>query len=341
MITTKLTLADFQRRSTAPLTCLAILLLTGLVPSVHAQQGSWRPERAVEIVVPTTSGGSIDTTARALQRVLQNNKILEMPVLIVNKPGGAGAIAVSYLDLHPGDAHYLLTSTISLLTNHIQGRSKVTYTDYTPIANILSEYMTMVVRPESPIRSARDIQNRLKTNPQALSIAVGNALGGSNHLQVSLLMKSMGVDPKQLKTVIFPSNAQALPALMGGHVDLMSMTLASALSAAQQGRLRIIGISSEKRGDGPLAEIPTWKEQGFDVQFSNTRFIVGPKNITPAQLAYWDGALEKAVQTPEWKAMIDQNEAVADFTPSKQTAQRLADLYKVLRGALVDAGLAR
>lgn len=124
------------------------------MPSSHAQQGAWRPERPIEIVVPAGAGGSIDGTARLVQRILQNNRIVDTPVLAVNKAGGGGAIALNYLDQRSGDGHYLLTSTMSLMTNHILGRSKVTYTDYTPLATLFSEYMTFVVRPDSPLKTA-------------------------------------------------------------------------------------------------------------------------------------------------------------------------------------------
>jgi putative tricarboxylic transport membrane protein len=119
------------------------------------------------------------------------------PVLAVNKAGGGGAIALSYLDQRAGDGHYLLTSTMSLMTNHILGRSKTTYTDYTPLATLFSEYMTFVVRPDSPLKSGRDIQEALRKNPHALNVAIGVALGATNHLTVALLMKSMGIDVKK------------------------------------------------------------------------------------------------------------------------------------------------
>jgi putative tricarboxylic transport membrane protein len=295
----------------------------------------------VEIVVPTAPGGSLDGTARLMQRILQNNRFVEVPVVVLNKAGGGGSIALSYLDQHAGDGHYLLISTMSLMTNHIQGRSKVNYTDYKPLATLFSEYMTLVVRPDSPLATGRDIQERLKRDPQSLSIAVGLALGASNHLTVALLAKTMGVDVKKLKTVVFQANADAQTALMGGHVDLSSLSAAAALRAAQQGRLRIIGVTSDKRGEGALADIPTWKEQGFDVVFTNTRLLLGPKGMSPAQTAYWDAALERVVQSEEWISEVQKNHAVLDYLGSKQSPQRMASIYNQLKGALVDAGLAK
>ena len=320
---------------------LAALALAGAMPLSHAQQAPWRPERPVEIVVPAGAGGSIDGTARLVQRLLQNNRLVGTPVLAVNKAGGGGAIALSYLDQHAGDGHYLLASTMSLMTNHILGRSKVTYTDYTPLATLFSEYMTLVVKPDSPLKTGRDIQDALRKDPHALNVAIGVALGATNHLTVALLMKAMGIDVKKLKTVVFQANAQTVTAIMGEHVDLAPLSVGAALRAAAQGQLRIIGVTSERRGEGVLAAIPTWKEQGFDVVFSNTRLLIGPKGMSAAQVAYWDAAMAKVAQTDEWKDEVKRNEAALDYSGSKESAQRMARLYTQLKTALIDAGLAK
>lgn len=319
----------------------ALIALLGVSASTHAQQAAWRPERTVEIVVPAAAGGSIDGTARLIQRVLQSNRIVEVPVIAVNKAGGGGNIATHYLDQRAGDGHTLLTSTMSLMTNHILGRATTTYTDYTPLATLFSEYMTLVVKPDSPLRTARDIEEKLKKDPQSLSIAIGVAVGATNHLTVALLMKGMGIDVRKLKTVVLQTNAQTLTSIMGGHVDIASLSVGAAISAAQQGKMRIIGVTSEKRGDGAMAAIPTWKEQGVDVVFANVRLLIGPKGLSPAQVAYWDAAMSRVVATDDWKKEVERNEATLDYAGSKESAQRMARLYGQLKSALIDAGLAK
>lgn len=318
-----------------------MIALLGTAALSHAQQAAWRPEKAVEIVIPAAAGGSIDGTARLMQKLLQQNRIVETPVIAINKAGGGGAIALNYLDQHAGDGHYVLASTMGLMTNHILGRSKVTYTDYTPLATLFSEHMTFVVKPDSPLKTGRDIQEALKKDPHSLNVAIGVAIGATNHLTVALLMKSMGVDVRKLKTVVFQANAQTITAVMGGHVDIAPLSVGAALRAADAGQLRIIGITSERRGEGELASIPTWKEQGFDVVFTNTRLLIGSRGMTPAQIAYWDSALEQVVQSEEWKNSIRKQHGVSDYLGSKQSPQRMAAIYRQLKGALVDAGLAK
>jgi putative tricarboxylic transport membrane protein len=204
---------------------------------------------------------------------------------------------------------------------------------------LYSEHMTMVVKPDSPLKSGRDVMEKLKADPQALSIAIGFARGGTGHLNTALLAKAMGVDAKRLKTVQFQGNSQALAAVMGGHVDLSSMSFAQAWSQSQAGNLRILGVAADKRGDGPLAGIPTWKEQGFDVEFHNTRFMLGAKGMNEAQTAFWDSALRQVMQSDQWKAMAQKTHYIPYYMGRKETPKRLAALYNQLRDALIAVGM--
>ena len=319
----------------------AAVLALAAAGAAHGQQGGWRPDRPVEFVVAVGAGGATDHTARFMQRIIQNRRLMEAPVVITNKPGGGGNLALNYLDQHAGDGHYLLNSTLTVMTNHILGLSKIHYTDYTPVALLFNEHATLVVPAGSPIKSVRDIMQKLKGDPQTLSIAVGCAVGGINHLGVGLLLKQGGVDVKRLKTVMFQGQGAVLTALLGGHVDFAPMQVATAVRGAQEGRLRILGIAAERRGEGALAEIPTWKEQGLELIWSNVRYVLGPKGMTPAQLAYWDGVLGRVTQSEEWIDEGRKNYLQLDYLNSKQTPQRLATVYQQLRGASVDVGLVK
>jgi len=319
---------------------VACAALAAAAALAHAQP-AWRPERPVEVVVPAAAGGSIDATARLIQRVLQSARLVETPVLAVNKAGGGGRIAVHYMDQHAGDGHYLLTSTMGIMTNHILGRSATTWSDYTPLATLFSEHMTLVVKPDSPLKSARDIQERLAKDPQSLSFAVGVAVGATNHLTAALLVKAMGVDARKIKTVVIQTNAQTLTSIMGGHVDVATLSVGAAVNAQKAGQLRIVGVTAEKRGEGALAAIPTWKEQGVDVVFANVRLLLGAKGLSPAQVAFWDAAMAKVVATEDWKKEVDRYQATPDYAASREAAQRMARLYAQLKTALTDAGLAK
>src|SRR5687767_14380830 len=119
------------RKAPVWLASMAALLLAGAAALSHAQQGAWRPERPVEIIIPSAAGSSLDAAARMIQRSLTENRLVDGPVVVVvNKPGGGGNIASAYMDQHAGDPHYMLLSAMSLLNNHILGLSRTNYESY-------------------------------------------------------------------------------------------------------------------------------------------------------------------------------------------------------------------
>ncbi|MBM3340521.1 MAG: tripartite tricarboxylate transporter substrate binding protein [Betaproteobacteria bacterium] len=316
----------------------AALLFAGNALLSNAQSG-WRPDKPVEIITPSAAGSSLDSTMRMLQRVLIEQKIVEATVIAVNKPGGGGSVSTHYFDQHAGDAHRIYLSPMTLLNNHILGRSKANFDSYTPLATLFGEDMTMVVQADSPLKSGRDLMARLKADPQSLSIAIGAGRGGTGHLNTALLARAMGADPKLLKTVQFQGNSQALAALLGGHIDVSSMSFAQAWTNQQAGKLRILGIAAAKRGGGVLRDIPTWKEQGLDVEFHNIRFMLGTRSITPEQAAFWEGAFKRVLESKIWEEYATKNHYIPFYAGRADTQKQLAALYRQLKTALTDVGM--
>src|SRR6185436_7926103 len=142
-----------------PATILFVLLyiITNGSVVAHAATAHWKPEKNVEIIVATGPGGGQDKTARTLNRLLVDKRLVEAPVTVVNKPGGGGAVGGFYLNQHAGDGHYLEIVTTTLLTNQITGRGTLGYNDVTPIALLLSESVAISVRDESPLRAGKDL----------------------------------------------------------------------------------------------------------------------------------------------------------------------------------------
>ncbi|HEY0336297.1 MAG TPA: tripartite tricarboxylate transporter substrate-binding protein, partial [Burkholderiales bacterium] len=147
---------------------------------MHAQ--SWSPQKNVELVVGSAPGGSNDKTARTVERIVVLNKLIPTSITVSNKPGGGSTIAFTYVQQHAGDPHYLLVGTPSLLTNHITGLSKLHYNDYTPIASLLNDYVVFAVNSASPIKSGKDLAERLKKDPKSIAIGFATTLGSHNHI---------------------------------------------------------------------------------------------------------------------------------------------------------------
>lgn len=121
---------------------VALLLVAALAgPSGHSASAEWRPDRNVEIVVGTAPGGGVDKTARLIQKILQEKRIADTPVTVVNKPGGGGSIGWTYLNQHPGDGHFIAVTPLNLLTNHITGTSQISPDEITPLPLLGAEYI--------------------------------------------------------------------------------------------------------------------------------------------------------------------------------------------------------
>ena len=186
--------------------------------SGHAVAQGWSPSKNVEIVVGSAPGGSNDKTARAVERGIVEGKLIPATMSVVNKPGGGGSIAFSFVSQKKGDAHTLLVGTTALLTNHIVGSSPISYQDFQPIASLFNDYVVFAVNANSPIRNGKDLIAKLKENPQSVSIGFATALGSHNHIAAGLLAKGIGVNARNLTLMDALDIAiQSASALLAAH----------------------------------------------------------------------------------------------------------------------------
>jgi putative tricarboxylic transport membrane protein len=320
---------------------MAWILATLLLAPATGFAQAWKPEKPVEIVVGTSPGGPQDRTARLIQRVLQEQKLAPVPVNIVNKAGAGGAIGLTYVSQHPGDAHYLMLNSITLFTNHITGRSALAYTDFTPIAVLGVEYVGVAVRAESPLKTGRDLVERLKKDPGALSVSIGTTFGNATHVSFALAMKAAGVDIRKLKTVVFNSGGDAMTSLLGGHVDAMASAPSTLVQQIKAGKVRMLAIGAPQRLGGDLSVIATWKELGIDANFELWRGLAGPKGLTRAQVQFWDDALGRLVQTEEWKSDLARYVMENVYRNSANTGRYWKAEHDEVKSVLTDLGLAK
>ena len=309
--------------------------------ALQAGAQAWVPQKNIEIVVGSAPGGSNDKTARAVEKIITAKKLMPGTLTVVNKPGGGGNLQLSYMGQHQGDAHFVMVTTPTLLSAHITGNSPMGHGDFTPIASMVNDYVVYAVNAASPIKTGKDLVERLKKDPRSVSIGFSTGLGTHNHIAAALLMKTIGGDPKALKVVSFKGAAEAITTLMGGHIDLVTTAAGNVAAHVVSGKLRVVAVAANQRLYGDLAQVPTWKEQGVDLVWGNWRAIMGPKGLTPAQVATWEAALRKVVESPEWKEDLEKNYWSNDFTTGEQFKKDLAQDYANMRLVLVELGLAK
>ena len=319
---------------------MALLALISIAAPARAQPGTWAPTKPVELVVGVAPGGGIDRTARVVQRILQEKRLIDTPINVVNKPGGGSTIAQVYLNQRAGDAHYYEITATSILTNHITGRTPAGHRHFTPVVMLYDEYLGFAVSAESPIKDGRQLLDALK-NPESLPVGIATSAGNTNHIGAAMLAKAAGVDPKRLKVVVFGSGGESMTALLGGHVGLVVTPSANLIPHLQNGRMRVLGVSAPKRIAGALAAVPTWNEQRVDAIVANWRPIIGPKGWSPAQIAYWERVFGKLVATDEWKGEVARAGGVPHFMGSRELGDYFDSEYARFKTILTDLGLAK
>ena len=323
-----------------PVVSSVFAVLAALVAVPVFAQG-WSPSRNVEIVVPNPPGGSNDKTARSLERLILAGKLLPVSLSISNKSGGGGSIAYTYVQQRAPDPHVLVVAGPAILTNHIVGSSPLRHTDLAPVASLFDDYTVFAVAANSPMKTGRDLIERLRKDPKSVTIGFSPLLGSHNHIAAGLLMKTIGGNARDLKVVAFKGSADAVTAVLGNHIDLVTTAAGNIAPHVAAGRMRVLGITAAKRFPGEFANVPTWREQGADFTFGAWRSIFGPRGMTPQQIAYWEGLLRKVTEAPEWKDELEKNIWSDVFTGSTQFAKDLEQDYAAMRAVLVDLGLAK
>ncbi len=317
------------------LAAVPFVLTTG---NVLAQE--WKPDKPVEIIATNAPGGGSDRIGRILIKILQEKRYVATPVNLVNRPGGGSSVAYNYANQFPGNGHYLVMGSRSLITNNIAGHGP-SYTELTPVVYLFDEYIAVTVKPVSPIRTGKDLISFMRRDPTAISFGIATSLGAPNHSGVAAAFKVAGIDIKKTKNVIFPSGGAASTALMGGHVDVVPISVAFAASLLRNNQVRLIAITAPERLGGVLKDVPTWKEQGFDAVVSQWRILIGPKGMTQPQVAYWENTMRRMMEAEEWKNELETNFWRANFRSGAEAQKFLARDYQEAKAFLTELGLAK
>jgi putative tricarboxylic transport membrane protein len=320
---------------------LALALFVIASPMTAFAQKSWKPDRPVEIIVGTDPGSGFDRTARLLQKIWQTTHLVEQPVTVVNKAGGFGAIGWVYMNQRGKSGNMVAIMSPLLLTNKIAGNMDLSYRDVTPLALLEDEEIAFAVYADSTIKTGKDFIAKLQHDPSSVSVGV-SGIGGQNHVALALVAQAAGgIELSKLKVISFAGSGDVTTAVIGGHVESTASPASTVGPQVQAGRMRAIGVSSERRIGGVLADVPTWREQGVDAVFSNWRGVVAPKGMTPEQIQYWDDLFVKTMETPEWKDEIQRSQLTSHYLPSRETGEFLAAENEKLTGVMNKLGLSK
>jgi tripartite-type tricarboxylate transporter receptor subunit TctC len=251
------------------------------------------PERTVDMVIPYPAGGGIDLLLRALAEGYATH--FKQSFVVSNRTGAAGAIGIAYVARAAPDGHTLLFvpalaySVLPLIQNNVG------YTDksFAPVCQTFENQMALIVRPDSPFKTARDIVEASRGKPDGLAYAA-TAAGTITHLAAAALADSAKV---KFNHVPFRGDGELMGQLIGGHVDFASVTLASAAAAGPA--VRVIGIFADKRNLS-LPDAPTVKEQGYNVAPTSFGGLFVPAGVPADVMSQLATGCKFAVEQPAY-----------------------------------------
>lgn len=294
------------------------------------------PDETVEIVAPASPGGGWDTTARAIQKIILEENLTKQNVNVINKPGGGGEVGWQYLKSRSPNTISINSSL--LLSNNELGLSDLNTNDFTPIAILATEWISLTASNKSNLNSGKEVMEKLKKDPKSLTIGVAPGLGNNDHLAFVQAAKEYGVDVENIDFLVYKSGGDLQTALLGGHVDVASTAVSEVKEQHQTGKLKMLAVTSDKPIEG-IEDVPTWEDQGIDVVFPHWRGVMGPKDMTPEQREYWDTTMEKVVKSKRWQEIRKNNDWENFYKDSEESEKFLKAQRKKYNELVNDSGL--
>jgi putative tricarboxylic transport membrane protein len=211
-----------------------------------------------------------------MQRAIETDRLVRV-VQVENVPGAAGVVGLAQFVNHPRHTPALLITGLVMIGAVAFNNSAVSLVHTTPIARLTGEYEVIVVPPGSPVRDMRDLVERFRANPAAVSWGGGSA-GGTDHILAGLIAEASGVDPARVNYIAFSGGGEAVAAALGGQVTAAISGYSEFAPHIQTQRLRALAISAPARQPG--IEVPPLSELGIDVSIANWRGVVAPPNVS-------------------------------------------------------------
>ncbi|WP_294641630.1 tripartite tricarboxylate transporter substrate binding protein [uncultured Aureimonas sp.] len=311
-------------------------IIFGALAALLVSTSAFAQAPAYEIMAPASPGGGWDQTARAMQNVLQETK-LASNVQVVNVPGAGGTIGLAqFVSTKSGNPNALLVGGYVMVGAILTNKSPVTLDQVTPLARLTGEDEAIVVPASSPYQTIADLAKAMKENPGAVAIAGGSA-GGTDHIAAGLLAQAVGADPKAINYIAFSGGGEALAAILGQQVAAGISGYGEFESQVKAGTLRLLATTGGQRVPG--SEAPTLKEAGIDMELQNWRMVAGAPGLSADEQAATIANMQKMVDSPEWKAVLERNNWQNTFLAGDAFKTELAKNIEDTREVLTAIGL--
>jgi putative tricarboxylic transport membrane protein len=257
------------------------------------------PANGLQIMVPNSPGGGYDTTARTVAKVMEKEKVTGT-VQVFNLPGAGGTVGLQRTVNEKGNGKLAMQMGLGVVGAAYTQKSKATLNDTTPIAKLIEEAGAIVVPKDSPYKDITSLVDAWKKDPKKVNVGGGSSPGGPDHLLPMQLAKAVGIEPTTVSYISYDGGGELLPAIIGKKIAFGASGFGEFLDQIKAGEVKVLAVTSEKRIDA-LPDVPTLKESGIDLVFTNWRGIVAPPEISDADKKVWVDALSAMHQSQGWK----------------------------------------
>lgn len=316
------------------LTRRQVIAASMALPAALAHAQDFPGGKPIRLICTAAPGSPLDAMARMVGKLLGAE--LKTNIVVENKVGGTGAVGMAQAMTLPADGYTLVTATGS--TSFLMAEPKATYSpdDFLFFRGLQSEASSMAVRADSPFKTMKDLVAAIKAEPSKVTVG-GFAAAGFHQFVYYRLQQEAG-----FSSVWVPYNGgnQAVLALLGQQVDAAGITPSSALPQIGSGQVRLLGISSAAR-DKNFPDVPTYREQGFDVVEEIWRGLMVRKGTPAPVVARLNAALDKMEASAEWKTFMADNKQMPMNLSSEQMQRHVEAEVKSRRSFLQKIGTAK
>ena len=313
---------------------LVMALLLSIVPQLYAQN---YPNQPITLVIPLAPGDAGDVAGRTMAEEM--SKLLKVPVVVQNKPGGGLTIGTDLVAKAKKDGYTIaLTANTPLIAGRIINPETVPYDsfkDLTPLGMATRTPVVLTVRSDAPYKRFPDLIEFSKKNPG--KIRVGTAgVGTAGHFALSLINSLTGAD---MTMVPFKGASPAATALLGGHVEAALVGIGTISGLMQSGQVRGLVVSSKSP---PFPDVPMLTELGYRQNVYGVWYgFFAPAGVSQEVIAALVPAIEKAVKEPRYVAKLGALGMVQDYVPPDKLVTEMREEYKSVEEIAKKAGLVK
>lgn len=310
---------------------VAVFMVTIMAAFGAPALAQWQPTETVRVIVHAGPGSGADVFARAVVDIIEKEKLLSVPIEVLNKKGGGGMVAMNFTAGQAGNPHYLMSITNAFLSTPIRQKSDLTYKDFKMVTVLAEDANAIQVNAASPYETLDDFIAAAKASPKSVSIGVGS-IGGTDHMISYRLGEAIGAE---FNTVAFEGGGQAVTALLGGHIDFVTGGPSETIGQIEAKRIRVLAVFGDKRLNS-VPDVPTLDELGIKMSahFAVIRGFVAPPETPKEVVDYYAEILGKVAKTAAWEDFMIKNDFVdnhlgpAEMEP--YVAKRSSDIASTL-----------